>query len=171
MAGGRGQIPDTFGTDTVMTLGENYTFRPETGQLRILKAPNYDGFARGFYTGKGNIGLGGLSYGIGLVRNYIPPSWGNSHDAVKVDYTAGYDATNLPKDMSLAVAQLIGQMSNVIDTGGLIQTSISYIDTSESYSLQGLTEQSLNGVVPGVGTIRQILDGYRNAAIGNWNLI
>lgn len=160
LAGGYGQITGTFGTSTVLTLGTNYIVDYAKGILTILQ-PNtsYDWFARGY-----NSPTLPSRYGMGLVANYVPASWGQVPGSVKVTYSAGYTAPP-PFDLVSAVAQIAMYLLQANNTGGLIETSTSYIDVSSSRSQQ-MAVDGLYGGVPALATARQILDAYCSPKIG-----
>ena len=163
----------TFDATTLLTADTDYVLewggRPRSagggGQLRLLQARlSWAGGWYGFggYGGYGggpfnSVGYAGLT-GAGLVGWPVNP--GGVHP-VRVTYTAGYSASNVPEDLKMAVASVAAFQLKTAGAGGLTATSQSFIDASVSVGF--LTEQLARGAVPALGSAREILDGYRDA--------
>lgn len=161
MQGGFGQIPNSFGSDTVLVQGTDYIADTARGILTLLtNTRGSDWFQRGYRSPI----TGGL-WGRGLVANYIAASWGQSPGCVSVNYTAGYTSNNKPADLVSAVAQIAVYMSQINATGGKTASSESYIDVSESYLTTTAIDQ-LRGGLPALGSAREILDTYRAPVVG-----
>jgi hypothetical protein len=162
-SGGYGQIPGTFGANTILTQGTGYILDAARGILQLMtRYMNGDWFSRGYL-------LPAVSgfYGRGLVASYIPAQWGQIQGSVKVTYTAGY--TQAPQDLVVAVAQIMTYMALVSSNGGLLSTTTSYIDVS-SHTEVTQAIAKLRGGIPELGTSRQILDNYRVPYTGSWIL-
>lgn len=162
-AGGFGQIPGTFGDNTILVQGTGYTLDAARGILTLnMRWRNGSWFAMGL-----PVPLVSGYYGNGLVAPFIPAQWGTIIGSVKVTYTAGH--TVCPQDLCVAVAQIMTYMDRVNNTGGLLNTSTSYIDVSDGVEVRQVIDQ-LRGGVPALGTSRQILDNYRTPYTGSWIL-
>lgn len=162
-AGGYGQIPGTFGNDTILVQGTGYILDAARGILQLMtRYMNGDWFSRGYL-------LPAVSgfYGRGLVASYIPAQWGQIQGSVKVSYTAGF--TECPQNLVMAVAQIMTYMARINENGGLVANSVSYIDVSEHSEVKQAISM-LRGGIPELGTSRMILDNYRVPYTGSWIL-
>jgi hypothetical protein len=162
-AGGYGQVPGTFGSDTALVQGTGYILDAARGILQLRqRSSGGDWFSRGYasptITGQ---------YGRGLVASYVPAQWGEQMGSVQVAYTAGY--AECPQDIVVAVAQIMTYMARINDNGGLISQGVSYIDVSDQTEVKQAIV-NLRGGIPELGTSRQILDNYRVPYTGNWIL-
>ncbi len=162
LRGGFGQIPNSFGSDTILTQGEDYTLDANRGILTMIGSfgAGANWFARGY-----PVPTRSNQYGRGLVANYVPASWGQVLGSVKVTYTAGFTSGNKPAELISAVAQIATHLATVNNTGGKQTSSESYIDVSESY-LTTTGIDHLRGGIPALGSARQILDNYRAPVVG-----
>jgi hypothetical protein len=161
LQGGFGQIPTSFGADTVLVQGTDYILDMNCGMITLLtntRAANW--FVRGY-----PLPYAGRNYGRGLVANYTPASWGQAPGSVKVTYTAGYTSGNKPTELVSAIAQIATYLDKINNTGGQTAASQSYIDTSQSFHVQTVIDQ-MRGGIPALGSARQILDNYRSPVVG-----
>jgi hypothetical protein len=127
--GGYGQVPDSFGSTTVLTAGTDYFHDPATGVLvRNSSAGNAGHFAFPPAHPAGSVQWSGLGRRAAVAWPAYPKG------CVKVTYTNGYAAGAVPADLAYAVARLATRMSASGRLGGLM-TGESL--TGYSYSLAG----------------------------------
>lgn len=159
LSGGFGQVPNSFGTNTILVQGTDYFLDSTRGILQLIRnlSAGFDWFSRGYRTPTSS-----GRYGRGLVASYIPASWGQVLGSVKVTYTAGL--VTATQDLVAAVTEIATYMLRIIDTGGLISSSVSFIDVSESTEVKQMIDQ-LRGGLPALGTSRMILDNYRTPVV------
>lgn len=152
--GGAGQIDDTFGSDTLLTDGEDYAFDGEAGLLTIIRArSDWPMAAFSFFASAGQP----FPYGSNL-RNQRP-------NTIQVTYTAGYNP--VPADVKMAVAQLVAWLAGgAIEAGGRAVSRYIDVSMSTGESLDALTY----GNSPSLGSARSILGAYREPAFsrGRW---
>lgn len=150
--GGYGQVPNSFGSDTILTQGVSYFADTKCGMLRMWRAPTNGWW---WFPGGGQVGpslyWGGLSnYGV------RPAFWPRIPGACKVTWTNGYEAGEIPNDLQASVIQLAAYLRNSQVWGGLMPGSMSYIDTSAS--LQAATNALTS--LPDMGSARSMLRPY-----------
>jgi hypothetical protein len=159
-AGGWGQIPDTFGTDTVLTLGTNYLVDYACGILR-MRQPLTNGWW--WAMPPGGSPQGPTLYWGGL-RNWgvTPAYWPRIPGCVKVTYTNGYAA--IPADLQMAVIELAAWLRRNAKLGGMVVNSESW--NGDSYSLDAMQVEAYGALqMPGLGTTRQLLAAYREPIV------
>jgi len=157
--GGRGQVPNSFGTDTVLTQGVDYLLDADRGILEMYKTP-------------ASVLLGWPSYGAGPgiqwsgVSNYGMRAayWPRIKGCVKVTRSNGYTAATCPADLRGAVIQIAAWLRANQTWGGWVQGSQSYIDASVGL-VQAASETLGSVSVPALGTARQMLAPYREMVI------
>jgi len=158
--GGRGQKADTFGTDTVLELGTDYTYDTATGILRRERVTVQT------WLGWPGYGVGPSVQWAGL-STYGGPAAHRPRLAgcVKVTASTGYaTAGQVPADLRAAVIQLAAWLFLIEPNGGLVPTSQSYIDVSQTLTWPQ-AELIGNLTVPALGTVRQLLAAYREPVI------
>jgi len=157
--GGYGQVPNSFGDDTILVLGVNYLVDAENGILRMYLMPQL-----GWWLFPQGNQLGPTIYWGGLSRSGVVPAyWPRIPGSVKVTYTNGY--SSIPADLQMATCQLAAAIFRNSPLGGnLMATSDSYIDVTESYSQIQVEAYGLLQL-PALGTTRQLLAAYREPVI------
>ncbi len=160
-SGGRGQVADTFGTDTVLTQGQEYVTNLDKG---ILEKWGY-GSASGGFGFLWEQRVGPTNYWRGLsTGGAVRPFWPRIPGCVKVTATAGYADGSAPADLKNAVVQYAQWLRLNPKWGGLFASSQSYIDVSAGLS-QLVAEAVGNLNLPAMGSIRQVLSNYREVPI------
>lgn len=150
VSGGYGQLANTFGSSTQLTATQ-YCYQAAQGFLQLVAPGGWWPF--GWGPGYSAWGYPGLTR-----RGATWPGWPKVAGCIKVTYTAGY--TDIPEDIQVAVCAMSAYILLATDTGGLINTSTSYIDTSIGSGF--LSENLARGNVPALGSARAILDSYRD---------
>lgn len=97
----------------------------------------------------------GRVYYPGKVAPDIGPAFGN----VKVDYTAGYDATTLPADLLAAIAMMVSMLKSSVPTGRVLES-----ERIGDYSYTILTGRMMQGTHPVFGSLEKILARYREVS-------
>lgn len=157
-AGGYGQVPDTFGTDTILTAGEGYVFDAAAGVLRAWRVPP------GVFAGWPGYGAGpGLQWGGLTTGGRRAAYWPRVPGCVKVTWANGYSLATAPEDMKAAVIQIAAWLRNTQEMGGLQVGSVSHIDVSAS--VQAASDALEGGTAPGLGTARMLLANYREPVV------
>lgn len=155
--GGYGQIPDTFGADTIVTPG-----------LYSIALDSYRGDA-GSYSGllrwnnnnqntTTNINTWGWGADGSFGSSYYRP-WGNLAKnpirlpgCLKVTYAAGYQI--VPEDLKLAVFELVRDRLKAVANGG---TFTSESGEGYSYSLGPYTDEEKK-----LGSVQMVVNNYRS---------
>lgn len=148
--GGFGQLTGTFGTDTLLTAGEDYYFfvdnvdgKGYAGKIACLRSNGW-----GWWWGSGIYGYGwGGGQTPGLLARQPQPTPG----AVKVVYVGGYAL--IPDDLRLAVWEMVADRKNARKRGVGLQSESGM---NYSYSLGPYTDEILKNL-----SIQQILNKYR----------
>ena len=151
VTGGYGQVANTFGSTTQLTATQ-YCYQSVPGFLQLL--------APGGWWPVGTWGAGYSPWGWpGLTRRGTSwAGWPKVPGCVKVTYTGGY--TTIPTDLRVAVCSMAAYILLTTETGGLVSTNTSYIDTSIGAGF--LSENLARGNVPALGSARSVLDSYRD---------
>jgi len=149
--GGYGQISGTFTSTQLLVQGEDFVIQYDLGYVQMLSSTRAWPFGFGF--------PGGSPWGWpGLTRRGTSwKGWPKIPGSIKVTYTAGY--TTIPDDLKAAVCSMAAYILIVSDTGGLVNTSQTYIDVTTGSGF--LAENLARGNVPALGSSRLILDTYR----------
>jgi hypothetical protein len=156
-AAAHGQNPDgAFAAETLLTQGTHYTWTRD-GRLTVLALPS----------GWWGLAAGGTSWPVGRFGRWGFPglsapggraiAWPAVPGCVRVTYTAGFTAADA--DLVAALAQMASYAALTTETGGLLGTSVSYIDVSETVGFIG--ESLRGGNVPALGSARATLDAIR----------
>jgi hypothetical protein len=158
--GGRGQVPDSFDSGTVLTVGVDYIVNTATGTLER------------YYNGTASGGFGWLTFGSRGPTTYwaglssggaTRPYWPRIPGSVKLTASTGYATP--PDDLVLACSQLAAHLKRTAKWGGLLPGSQSVIDVSVSLQQQA-SEAIGNGTsLPAIGSLRQLLSRYVEVAI------
>lgn len=157
--GGYGQVPDSFGTDTSLTEGTHFFTDASHGILRLWRTPSSGWW---WYPG---IQIGPSVYWGGLSSYGTRPAfWPRIPGCVKVTRTNGYSSAAMPADLKRAVTMLAAHLRRITKWGGWIPGSQSYIDASTSL-VQIAAETLGNSTLPAIGSLRQLLAGYREPVI------
>jgi len=158
LAGGRGQKASTFGTDTVLVAGDDYTVDYAAG---ILRRERLTGAALAGWPGYG-VGPGLQWAGLSSAGTR-PAYWPRVPGCVKVSATTGY-AGKAPADLQAAVIQLAAFLRRSQPDGGLLSASATFIDATESLAqLQADAVGALS--LPAMGTVRQLLAAFREPVL------
>jgi len=96
-------------------------------------------------------------YFPGRLTQEYGPAYGN----IKVTYVAGYSAATMPNDLKRAIRTLVSQARQEAPYGRALE--------SESISdyTYSMADMDLDARVPGIGTVKQILNRYREIAVGD----
>lgn len=97
------------------------------------------------------------AYIPGRLTQETGPAYGN----IKVTYVAGYPSAAFPADLKGAACMLVSGMRRSAIFGGMPLSSESITDYS--YSLAAVSVNKF----PEIGTVRQILNGYREVPLGS----
>lgn len=150
--GGYGFTPNTFGANTLLTVGVDYVpvlernQIAESGRLRRLASYNPYWFPSDLVFNR-SMRRSGLSYWGG-------PVWLGGSGNVKVEYSYGYDP--VPQDIKLAVSTMVGVVVNAVKYG--------YPTTNESFADYNYGLSIARDLA--MGEVRQLLSTYRNTSIG-----
>lgn len=158
--GGRGQVPDSFGTATVLTQGVDYITDLDRGVLEKW----YNGTAGGGFGWLWSQQVGPTNYWRGLsTHGATQPYWPKVRGCIYVAYTAGFVA--VPKDLKDAAIQVAAWLYNYQESGGLVPGSVNYIDTSAS--LTAADEQFAGSRVAAMTSARATFMSYREPTLAS----
>lgn len=152
--GGYGQVPNTFGSDTLLTVGVNYLVDAANGILRMWSVPTNGWWwiPGGGYVGPSRYWGGLATYGV------RPPYWPLIPGCIKVTFSNGY--TTIPADLQMGVCEMAAWLKRNAATGGMTLTSESW--NGETYTLTQLVDEAYGALhLPVFGTTRQLLNNYR----------
>lgn len=160
--GGAGQTADTFGSDTILVAGDEYVVDLARGFIVLNKSNSAnDWFRRGNPAPWAN-----RMWSRGLTMSVLPRCWGTGFGIIKIVYTAGWSSGTVPAALKSAVAEIAAYLALTVETGGLIGSSESYIDVSDSRATQ-MGVQAIRNGVPALGSARQILDALNGNELGS----
>ncbi len=150
-SGGFGQLDDTFGTDTLLTAGQDYYFvvddtdgKGYTGQVICLAGNGW----YGSWWGGGLYGWGRGGGTPGLLARQPQPVPGN----VKIVYIGGYAL--IPDDLRLAIWQIVADRRAAADVGVVMQS-----ESMEGYSY---SLGAPDAEIAKIGSVASILAGYKH---------
>lgn len=146
--GGFGQIPNTFGTDTLLTAGTDYQLRIDNpdGKSYVGEVLVYQRGANLWWGGGQALPNWGRGYTPGLLTTRPTPLPG----AFQFIYTGGYAV--MPDDLKLAVWELTARLRAMAQMGLIMQS-----ESMEGYSY------SLGQLYPEMmGSVENILNQYRH---------
>lgn len=149
-AGGFGQTPNTFGTDTLLTYGEGYILRIDDADQKSYCGEVLS-MNRGWqwWPAGGLLGAGRSNRTPAGLLNYKPqPIPG----AFKVIYLGGY--TLIPDDLRLAIWQIVADRRFAADAGVVFQS-----ESMEGYSY---SLGAPDAEIAKIGSVSSILAGYRH---------
>jgi hypothetical protein len=157
--GGFGQATDSFGTDTVLTQGQDYFYDAAHRSLVLWRYPSVSYASWPVY----RTGPGGLS-----LATRTGPVWPRMPGCVRLTgLQYGYATEDVPADLKAAVIQIAAWLRQTQELGGLVPGSTSYIDVS--VGTMAATEALGSRQVPALGSARSLLAPYREPAFaGGW---
>lgn len=147
--GGYGQVPDTFGADTVLTAGVDY----------FLKLDGKGAFAGASMTGL--LFRRGRSWGYS--RNWKQGLLASSREPVagtiKVTYAGGYTAETMPKDLQTGVVKALSILYQTLPFVGPVGSEmIGGYNYSKTIGAELEKHQ--------FAEVRQFIGGYRRLRVG-----
>lgn len=159
-----GQAPQAFAADTQIVMGTNFAVLTDGG----------GGYAGGFVSGKsagrksargllrriggsgqGFVGFYPENYWSGKLGARKLPTWPNGQGNIKVCYTAGYAAYDVPLAIVNACTQLAAYLVRTVPTGAPLQS-----ESLGAYSYSVMTQQT---DVPEIGSIVGMLRPHRDS--------
>lgn len=158
--GGYGQIPGTFGSETLLALGTNYLVDYGAGILR-MRQPLTTGWWWALPPGNPT----GPSLYWGGLRNWgvTPAYWPRIPGCVKVTYTNGYAVGTIPADLQMGVCEIAAWLKrNALLSAFLNSESWN----GEQYSLIQWQAEAYGALhLPVLGSARQLLAPYREPVL------
>ncbi len=155
--GGYGQPPNAFAAGTQQVQGSGWVMNRDQGRKSkrgLLQRWN------GLGLGQGGLPWAGVPYiGGGKLAARRLPCWPGGQGNIKVQYSAGYSAAELPADLTYAATMLVAYMVRVLPTGAPLQS-----EGLGSYNYSIATLSGGIGTVPELGTIARTLSRYRDVS-------
>lgn len=151
--GNYGETSGSFAANTQLVLGSQYAMRRDRGNKShrgLLERLGGGGIGPGFAMYPGYQWVGG-----GKLAAYRKPCWPRGNPGnLKVQYSAGYAPTDVPKDIQYATTMLVAFMVRNMPQGMLLN--------SESLGAYSYSMGQVALGMPELGTVTQSLKRYRD---------